>query len=89
MIRQYYIGKQKTGIYSFRKKSQISDSYYSFHPSQAVAPVLFLAAGLFAVIITGVNRMNISENMMKPSGGTGGYLLWGESSVPVRGQSEK
>ncbi len=85
MIRQYYIGKQKTGIYSFRRKSQISDSYYSFHPSQAIAPVLFLAAGLFAVIITGVNRMNLSGNMMKPSGGTGGYLLWGESSLPVRG----
>lgn len=85
MIRQNYLGKQKTGIYSFRKKSQISDSYYSFHPTQAIAPVLFLAAGLFAVIITGVNRMNLSGNMLKPSGGTGGYLLWGESSVPVRG----
>jgi putative ABC transport system permease protein len=85
MIRHNYLGKQKTGIYSFRKKSQISDSYYSFHPSLAIAPVLFLAAGLFAVIITGVNRMNLSGNMMKPSGGTGGYLLWGESSVPVRG----
>ena len=29
--------------------------------------------------------MNISGNMLKPSGGTGGFLLWGESSVPVRG----
>jgi len=85
MIRQYYLGKQKTGIYSFRKKNQISDSYYSFYPSQALAPVLFLAAGLFAVIITGVNRMDLSDSMLKPSGGTGGYLLWGESSVPVRG----
>ncbi len=85
LIRQYYLGKQKSGIYSFRNKNQISDSYYSFNPSQAIAPVLFLAAGLFAVIITGVNRMNISNNMLKPSGGTGGYLLWGESSVPVRG----
>jgi putative ABC transport system permease protein len=85
LIRQNYIGKQKKGIYSFRKKRQVSDSYYSFHPSQAIAPVLFLAAGLFAVIITGVNRMNLSDNMLKPSGGTGGYLLWGESSLPVRG----
>jgi putative ABC transport system permease protein len=84
MIRQNYLGKQNTGNYSFRKKSQISRSYYSFHPSQAIAPVLFLAAGLFAVIITGVNRMNLSGNMLKPSGGTGGYLLWGESSVPLR-----
>jgi putative ABC transport system permease protein len=85
MIRQYYLGKKKTGIYSFREKSQISDSYFSFHPSYAIAPVLFLAAGLFAVIITGVNRMNLSDNMLKPTGGTGGFLLWGESSVPVRG----
>ncbi|TFG42477.1 MAG: ABC transporter permease, partial [Bacteroidia bacterium] len=83
--RQYYLGEIKTGIYSFRNKNQISDSYFSFNPSQAIAPVLFLAAGLFAVIITGINRMNISDNMLKPSGGTGGYLLWGESSVPVRG----
>jgi putative ABC transport system permease protein len=85
ITRQYYLGKQKNGIYNFRNKNQISDSYYSFNPSQAIAPVLFLAAGLFAVIITGVNRMNISSNMLKPSGGTGGFLLWGESSVPVKG----
>lgn len=85
LIRHYYIAKKKTGVYSFRHKNQISDSYYSFHPSQAIAPVLFLAAGLFAVIITGANRMVISDNMLKPEGGTGGYLLWGESSVPLRG----
>jgi ABC-type antimicrobial peptide transport system permease subunit len=84
LIRQYYLGNQKSGINSFKKKSQISGSYYSFNPSQAIAPVLFLAAGLFAVIITGVNRMNISSSMLKPSGGTGGFLLWGESSVPIR-----
>jgi ABC-type lipoprotein release transport system permease subunit len=84
LTRQYFIGNHKNGIYSFRKKEQISDSYYSFNPSQAIAPVLFLAAGLFAVIITGVNRMNISDSMLEPSGGTGGFLLWGESSVPVR-----
>ncbi len=84
LIRQYFLGNQKTGIYGFRSSNQVSASYYSFNPSQAIAPVLFLAAGLFAVIITGVNRMNISDNMLKPSGGTGGFLLWGESSVPVR-----
>ncbi|HBC77293.1 MAG TPA: hypothetical protein DCZ51_01615, partial [Bacteroidales bacterium] len=85
IVRRHYVRKQQSGIYSFRKKSQISESYYSFHPSQAIAPVLFLAAGLFAVIITGVNRMSISGNMLRSSGGTGGYLLWGESSVPIRG----
>lgn len=82
--RQYYITGQKKSLYSFRNKQQVSSAYFSFHPNQAIAPVLFLAAGLFAVIITGVNRMNISGNMLLPGGGTGGYLLWGESAVPVR-----
>ena len=84
-FRQHYLKPKKSDEYGFRTGSQISDAYYSFHPSQAIAPVLFLAAGLFAVIITGANRMSISDNMLKPSGGTGGYLLWGESSVPVKG----
>lgn len=85
LIRQYYIRPAKEGVYSFRKSGQVSDAYFAFHPSQAIAPVLFLAAGLFAVIITGANRMSINDGMLRPSGGTGGYLLWGESSVPVKG----
>lgn len=72
--------KTETG---FRKLEKISRSFYSFHPSHAITPVIFIAAGLFAVIITGVNRMNITGNMLKPSGGTGGFLLWGETSLPV------
>jgi hypothetical protein len=85
MIRQYYIRDCKKGIYGFRKKSHISGSYYLFNTSHAIIPVIFLAAGLFAVVITGVNKMNITDNMLKPSGGTGGFLLWGESALPVRG----
>ncbi len=85
LIRQYYLTPMRRDEYSFRTGNRISSAYYSFHPSQAIAPVLFLAAGLFAVIITGANRMSINDNMLKPSGGTGGYLLWGESSVPIKG----
>ncbi len=85
LVRHYYIVSHKKGIYSFKTKNQISSAYFSFNNSRAIAPVIFLAAGLFAVIITGVNRMNISGDMLKPAGGTGGYLLWGESSVPVKG----
>lgn len=79
-LRQYNIADIRQG---FRKLGMISRSYYSNHPSQFISPVLFLAAGLFAVIITGVNRMNITGNMLRPSGGTGGFLLWGETSLPV------
>lgn len=85
IVRQSYLGKKISVSTGFRNAHQISGRYYSFNPQQAIAPVLFLAAGLFAVIITGVNRMDINDSMLKRSGGTGGYLLWGESPVPVQG----
>jgi putative ABC transport system permease protein len=83
LLRQYYLAVQKSAYHSFNSVTKISSSYFSFNPSQAIAPVLFLAAGLFALIITGVNRVSITDSMLKPSGGTGGFQLWGESSVPV------
>jgi ABC-type antimicrobial peptide transport system permease subunit len=45
---------------------------------------MFIAAGIFAVIITGVNRMDISDKMKESSGGTGGFQLWCESALPVK-----
>jgi ABC-type lipoprotein release transport system permease subunit len=58
--------------------------YYSFYPSQAITPVLFIAAGIFSVFITGANRMDFSKEQQNKSGGTGGYQLWSELSVPVK-----
>lgn len=82
--KQYVIG----GL-SFRKKKTISEinlsgRYFSFYPSHAMAPILFIAAGLFAVIVTGINRLGINERNLGASGGTGGYLLWAETAIPVK-----
>lgn len=73
-----FAGKRKTHL------RKLSGSFYSFYPSRAVAPVLFIAAGLFAVIITGINRLQITDDALKPAGGTGGYLLWAETAIPVK-----
>ncbi len=62
----------------------LSRLYYSYYPSHAVTPVLFIAAGLFAVFITGANRMNFEGSHLSRSGGTGGFLLWCDNSIPVR-----
>lgn len=74
--------------FSFRLNARkgfnfISGSYYSFHPGRGVMPVLLIAAGLFAVIITGINRLQITEKSTSPSGGTGGFELWAETVSPV------
>jgi len=62
----------------------LSHLYYSFYPSHAVTPILFIAAGIFAVFITGANRINFDEKHLSRSGGTGGYQLWCESTIPVK-----
>ena len=50
---------------------------------RTIAAVSLLAIGTFAVVITGANRKTFygTENLRQS--GTGGFLLWAESTVPV------
>lgn len=66
-----------------KRQPKLSRLYYSFYPSYAITPVLFIAAGIFAVFITAVNRKNFDPALNNNASGTGGYLLWMETSVPV------
>ncbi len=79
--RSYYIGSNPE---KNRKRRSLSRLYYSFYPSHAVTPLLFIAAGVFAVFITGANRMNFDGKHLKRTGGTGGYTLWCETTIPVK-----
>lgn len=84
LARQYFLGGFNKKKNLLTNQITLSRLFYSFNPSHAVTPVIFIAAGLFAVFITGVNRLDISDKMKEPSGGTGGFLLWCESAVPVK-----
>lgn len=83
LLRHYYIG----GLNFFNRKkrnfSDLSRLYYRFNPSQAITPVIFIAAGIFALFITSLNRVDFDKTALDPAGGTGGYLLWCETGVPV------
>ena len=81
--RQIILRKFSFRLNSMKGFNFISGSYYSFHPGRGVMPVLLIAAGLFAVIITGINRLQITEKSTSPSGGTGGFELWAETVSPV------
>jgi ABC-type antimicrobial peptide transport system permease subunit len=78
-FRQIYVGtgKKDRGI------TGISKRYYSFYPSHAITPVLFIAAGIFAFVVTSINRKDFSHSSSERSSGTGGYLLWCETSIPI------
>ncbi len=82
--RQYYIGDTRQRNKYIKKENGLSHLYYSHYPSQAVTPILFIAAGIFAVFITGANRMNFNDKYLHRSSGTGGYLLWCETAIPVK-----
>ena len=82
--RQYYIGRFFNSSARILNRKNLSHHYYSFNPSHAVTPILFIAAGIFTIFITGANRMNLNEKHLKRSGGTGGYLLWCENTIPIK-----
>jgi putative ABC transport system permease protein len=82
--RQYYLGIKKRVLGNTESGKQFSRLYYSFNSSGAVTSILFIAAGIFTVFITEVNRMNFNERSANRSGGTGGYLLWCENTIPVK-----
>ncbi|HUX57642.1 MAG TPA: FtsX-like permease family protein [Bacteroidales bacterium] len=82
--RQYFIGPIGRNRYIMKGRNGLSKLYYSFYPSNGVTPILFIAAGIFAVFITGANRMNFNGMHQNRSSGTGGYLLWCENTIPVK-----
>jgi putative ABC transport system permease protein len=81
--RQYYIKKRKHGE-TLSSRKQLSGIHYSVNPSSAISPILFIAAGIFIVFILGTNRKNFSGINDSRAGGTGGYLLWCENTIPVK-----
>lgn len=81
--RQYYIGKKSTLLNRKNMPPSLSRLYYSFYPSRGITPIIFIAAGLFSVFITSANRKSFDSTHLERSGGTGGYLLWCETAVPI------
>lgn len=77
--RHYFLTSGK-GHASLRSNSE---RYYALSPSHGITPILFIAAGIFAVFITEGNRMSFDEKKLNRNGGTGGYLIWAETRLPV------
>jgi putative ABC transport system permease protein len=84
LVRQYLIHPSERHSVPNTVKFGLSRIYYTYYPSHAVTPILFIAAGIFAVFITGANRKNLDVRQLSPSGGTGGFILWCDNSIPVR-----
>jgi putative ABC transport system permease protein len=53
------------------------------NPSRSLSVILLLALGTFTVVLTGANRKTFYGTENQRSSGTGGYLLWAETTSPV------
>jgi len=55
----------------------------SLKKKRTVTAVALLAIGTFSIIITGSNRKTFYGSETSSQSGTGGFLLWAESTVPL------
>lgn len=78
---RFYSSDSDKSLMSLKKYSWL---YYAFYPSKALSPIIFIAAGLFIIIITGANRKSFDLDYLSNKSGTGGYLLWGETMTPIQ-----
>ncbi len=50
---------------------------------RSIAVVVLLALGTFTIIVTGANRATFHGTENQRNSGTGGFLYWAESSLPI------
>ena len=54
-------------------------------PGRSLGVVAIIACGVFMVVAVGANRVSPLDDAEKPTSGTGGFALFGESSLPIFG----
>jgi ABC-type antimicrobial peptide transport system permease subunit len=68
---------------ALRSTTQLSQFNLKRNKLRSLAVVILLALGTFTIIVTGANRKTFNDSESIRSSGTGGFLFWGESSIPV------
>jgi len=62
---------------------QLAIKNLALNKGRSIATISLLALGTFSIIITGANRKTFYEVEQNRKSGTGGFLYWGETSLPV------
>jgi ABC-type antimicrobial peptide transport system permease subunit len=81
----WYLGrlamKQGESIPGFR---ELVFRNLSLRRGRTISAVSLLALGTFIVMITGANHKTFYGAETNPASGTGGFLLWGETMLPIQ-----
>jgi putative ABC transport system permease protein len=78
-----YLTKQKIETSTRVSLQRIILQNIRLYRTRSITVVLLLAIGAFLVVSTGLNRKDLFSNANEPTGGTGGFLYWMETTVPV------
>ena len=52
--------------------------------TRTIGAITLLAIGNFTIVITGANRRSFQDELNNRHSGTGGFLFWAESTIPLR-----
>lgn len=74
--------QQKTNSTTFTTLSLLLRNI-SLNQSRSMAVIILLALGAFTILITGSNRKTFYGSENNAQSGTGAYLFWVESSLPI------
>jgi ABC-type lipoprotein release transport system permease subunit len=62
---------------------QLTMKNLALQRSRVMPAVTLLSLGVFTLVITGANKKTLSGLENERSSGTGGFLIWAESSLPI------
>ncbi|MEN8155492.1 MAG: ABC transporter permease [Bacteroidota bacterium] len=79
----WYLGKRQEPAGSRFDLTMLSWKNATRNRTRSMGIVILFAIGAFLVISTGSNRKDLFVNAADPTSGTGGFLYYGETTVPV------
>ena len=85
MLLLFYQALDKAGVRPYKEMNLLALGIKNGvrNKSRSTSIVALLAIGTFIVISTGANRKDLYHEARDKSAGTGGFLLYSESTVPV------
>jgi ABC-type antimicrobial peptide transport system permease subunit len=82
IIRNFLFNIEKSGSAEFGKRRLILLNLVR-NKARSMTVITLFAIGTFLVVSTGSNKLDLSAGAQKKTSGTGGFLFFAESSVPV------
>lgn len=83
MLFAYIFLNHTTAVKQGFGKTELMIRNLRYNKTQSFTIILLLAIGTYLVVSTGLNRKDLFSTSNQPSSGTGGFLFWTETTLPI------